>query len=207
MPPLSSISELLAVFQTVLNSSSLSYLTLGFVVTLYGHLSAIEKTLTSNSVPHWPSAKSECAMEFHLTSSLTYHAGSFSCLQLWWQCLCKETSLSLSASTRRIWEMLKRTKTLHIFSVCRYSNCHSSNSVVISSLTLDQVVLPQLASFESCTIAVLLWRRIYWIFLSHSCAEIDLVFKLTSAGKIKIVMTCFREIWQSFLHSFIFGSV
>lgn len=27
-------------------------------------------------------------------------------------------------------------------------------------------------------------------FLSHSCAEIDLVFKLTSAGKIKIDMTC-----------------
>lgn len=27
-------------------------------------------------------------------------------------------------------------------------------------------------------------------FLSHSCAEIDLVFKLTSAGKIKIDMAC-----------------
>ena len=56
--------------------------------------------------------------------------------------------------------MLQRTKTLNIFSVCRYSNCHSPsslwNSDVISSLTLDQVVLPQLDSLESFTIAVLL---------------------------------------------------
>lgn len=99
----------------------------------------------------------------------------FLSLQLWCQRLCKEISLSLSASIRRIWEMLRRTKTFHMFSVCRYSNCHSSavlwNGAVIPSLTLDQAVLPQLASFESFTIAVGLWGRIYWIFVTFMCED------------------------------------
>lgn len=89
--------------------------------------------------------------------------------------------------------MLKRTKTLHIFSVCRYSNCHSSsvlwNSFVISSLTLDPVVLPQLASLNHVPL-LLCFEGGFIVFLSHSCAEINFVISLTSGERIKIDMTC-----------------
>lgn len=70
----------------------------------------------------------------------------------------KETSRSLSASIRRSRETLPRSQTLLIFSVCRYTICQSSfvlrNGGVISSLTRDHVMLPQLAGFEPFTIAV-----------------------------------------------------
>lgn len=70
----------------------------------------------------------------------------------------KETSRSLSASIRRSRETLRRSQTLLIFPVCRYTICQSSvllrNGGVISSLTQDHVMLPQLAGFEPFTIAV-----------------------------------------------------
>ena len=54
-------------------------------------------------------------------------------------------------------------------------------------------MLPQLASFESFTMAVLPLKEVLLDSLSHSCAQIDLATKLTSAGKIKIDMTCLGD--------------
>lgn len=53
---------------------------------------------------------------------------------------------------------------------------------VISSLASDQVVLPQLAGFESFTLLFGIQRGFIG-FLSHLRAEIDPILSLTSAGK------------------------
>lgn len=81
----------------------------------------------------------------------------------------------LSAHIRPLAVVEKWNRSIHISSVCRDCNCHSSrvlqNALVIPAHSLDHGVLPQLAGFESFTISVLLWRRIYWISVTVMCGE------------------------------------
>lgn len=124
-----------------------------------------------------------------LTSSLTCHAGSFFF----------PFSFDVQVFVKGEKKTLCAPRTYRAFG--RNASENQNTSFIFSlfvvtvtvthpaSLTLDHVVLPQLAAFESFTISVLLWRRIYWISVMFMCRENDLELKPTSAVKIEIDMT------------------